>query len=205
VIRGLSRAVSRTARRIYYRENWRHHMTGRQTQAVPHAGRRTSCLRGSRADTGDTASRSPRPATANPAQKRRQARSSLSTRLLLSSGPVRVWLFELLGRLVARGTLAPHVVAVLAPRLDDPAGRIIPGKPHIEWPRAKDIPAPRPSLSEKTRDFLSEGELLYAVWVLVLLPIAIVVIELGPMAREERYMEQKFGDAFRACRPWVRR
>ena len=72
-------------------------------------------------------------------------------------------------------------------------------------PRATDIPAPRPSLSEKTRDFLSEGELLYAVWVLVLLPIAIVVIELGPMAREERYMEQKFGDAFRACRPWVRR
>ena len=72
-------------------------------------------------------------------------------------------------------------------------------------PRAKDIPATRPSLSEKTRDFLSEGELLYAVWVLVLLPIAIVVIELGPMAREERYMEQKFGDALRACRPWVRR
>ena len=72
-------------------------------------------------------------------------------------------------------------------------------------PRATDIPAPRPSLSEKTRDFLSEGELLYAVWVLVLLPIAIVVIELGPMAREERYMEQKFGDPFRACRPWVRR
>ena len=72
-------------------------------------------------------------------------------------------------------------------------------------PRATDIPAPRPSLSEKTRDFLSEGELLYAVWVLVLLPIAIVVIELGPMAREERYMEQKFGDAFRAYQPWVRR
>ena len=71
-------------------------------------------------------------------------------------------------------------------------------------PRATDIPAPRPNLSEKTRDFLSEGELLYVVWVLVLLPIAIVVIELGPMAREERYMEQKFGDAFRACRPWVR-
>ena len=72
-------------------------------------------------------------------------------------------------------------------------------------PRATDIPAPRPSLSEKTRDFLSEGELLYAVWVLVLLPIAIVVIELGPMAREERYMEQKFGDPFRACRPRVHR
>ena len=72
-------------------------------------------------------------------------------------------------------------------------------------PRATDIPAPRPSLSEKTRDFLSEGELLYVVWVLVLLPVAVVVIEPGLMAREERYMEQKFGDPFRACRPWVRR
>ena len=72
-------------------------------------------------------------------------------------------------------------------------------------PRATDIPAPRPSLSEKTRDFLSEGELLYVVWVLVLSPVAMVVIEPGLMAREERYMEQKFGDAFRACRPWVRR
>jgi len=39
----------------------------------------------------------------------------------------------------------------------------------------------------------------------VLLPAAMVVIEPGLMAREERYMEQKFGDAFRACRPWVRR
>ena len=73
MIRGLSRAVSRTARRIYYGENWRHHMTGRQTQAVPHTGHRTSCQRGSRAGTGDTESRSSRPAAANSAWRRRQA------------------------------------------------------------------------------------------------------------------------------------
>jgi len=34
-----------------------------------------------------------------------------------------------------------------------------------------------------------------------LLPVAVVVIEPGLMAREERYMEQKFGDAYRAYRP----
>jgi hypothetical protein len=32
-----------------------------------------------------------------------------------------------------------------------------------------------------------------------------VVIERGLMAREDRYMEQKFGDPLRAYRPWVRR
>ena len=42
------------------------------------------------------------------------------------------------------------------------------------------------------------------ILVLVLLPVALVVIERRPMAREERYMEQKFGDAFRAYPPWVR-
>ena len=82
-------------------------------------------------------------------------------------------------------------------------------RPHIDY---RGLATSRPlarvyltSLSEKMRDFLSEGELLYVVWVLVLLPVAVVVIEPGLMAREERYMEQKFGDAFRACRPWVRR
>jgi len=38
----------------------------------------------------------------------------------------------------------------------------------------------------------------------VLLPAAMVVIEPGLMAREERYMEQKFRNPFRAYRPWVR-
>jgi protein-S-isoprenylcysteine O-methyltransferase Ste14 len=39
----------------------------------------------------------------------------------------------------------------------------------------------------------------------VSLPVAAVVIERGLMAREERYMEQKFGDVFCAYRAWVRR
>ena len=44
-----------------------------------------------------------------------------------------------------------------------------------------------------------------AVWVLVLLPVAMIATERGPMAREERYMERKFGDAYRAYTARVRR
>jgi len=44
-----------------------------------------------------------------------------------------------------------------------------------------------------------------AVWSVVLLPVAMVLIDRGPMAREERYMEQKFGDAYRTYTARVRR
>jgi protein-S-isoprenylcysteine O-methyltransferase Ste14 len=42
-------------------------------------------------------------------------------------------------------------------------------------------------------------------WTLVLLAAAIALIDRGPMAREERYMERKFGDAYRAYTARVRR
>ncbi len=44
-----------------------------------------------------------------------------------------------------------------------------------------------------------------ALWAVVLLPVAMVLIDRGPMAREERYMEQKFGDAYRIYKARVRR
>jgi protein-S-isoprenylcysteine O-methyltransferase Ste14 len=44
-----------------------------------------------------------------------------------------------------------------------------------------------------------------AVVALVLLPVAVALIDRGPMVREERYMEQKFGDAYRAYKARVRR
>lgn len=46
---------------------------------------------------------------------------------------------------------------------------------------------------------------LNSFWTLVLLAGAIALIDRGPMAREERYMEQKFGDAYRAYKARVRR
>lgn len=44
-----------------------------------------------------------------------------------------------------------------------------------------------------------------AVVALVLLAVAVVLIDRGPMVREERYMEQRFGDAYRAYKARVRR
>lgn len=44
-----------------------------------------------------------------------------------------------------------------------------------------------------------------AVWPLVLLPAAVVAIRVAVIAREERYLEAKFGDAYRQYRARVRR
>ncbi len=44
-----------------------------------------------------------------------------------------------------------------------------------------------------------------AVWPLVLLPAAVVAIQVAVIAREERYLEAKFGDAYRDYRSRVRR
>jgi protein-S-isoprenylcysteine O-methyltransferase Ste14 len=40
---------------------------------------------------------------------------------------------------------------------------------------------------------------------LILLPVAMFVIDRGPMTREEAYMERKFGDEYRAYTARVRR
>ena len=44
-----------------------------------------------------------------------------------------------------------------------------------------------------------------ALWPLVLLPVVLVVMHHGVIAREERYLEQLFGDEYRAYRGRVRR
>ena len=44
-----------------------------------------------------------------------------------------------------------------------------------------------------------------AVWPLVLFPAAVVAIQVAVIAREERYLEAKFGDAYREYRSRVRR
>jgi len=43
------------------------------------------------------------------------------------------------------------------------------------------------------------------LWPLVLLPIVLVVIQRGVVEREERYLERKFGEAYRIYRARVRR
>jgi protein-S-isoprenylcysteine O-methyltransferase Ste14 len=44
-----------------------------------------------------------------------------------------------------------------------------------------------------------------AVWVLVPLPVVIAVIDRGVIAREERYLERKFGEEYLAYKRTVRR
>ena len=61
--------------------------SGTRESAVRRTPRRTWPADGSRAGTGDTASRNPQPAKANPAQRWRQARFPFRLRLLLSSRP----------------------------------------------------------------------------------------------------------------------
>ena len=38
-----------------------------------------------------------------------------------------------------------------------------------------------------------------ALWAVLLLPAALVVIERGVIEREERYLERKFGEEYPAC------
>lgn len=47
--------------------------------------------------------------------------------------------------------------------------------------------------------------LVNALWPLVLLPVVLVVVRLYVIAREERYLAAKFGDAYRAYQAQVRR
>lgn len=46
---------------------------------------------------------------------------------------------------------------------------------------------------------------LNAVWVLALLPVVLAVIRYGVIAREERYLEGKFGEEYRRYKATVRR
>jgi protein-S-isoprenylcysteine O-methyltransferase Ste14 len=43
------------------------------------------------------------------------------------------------------------------------------------------------------------------LWPLLLLPIVLVVMQRGVIAREERYLELKFGDEYRRYKASVRR
>jgi len=52
---------------------------------------------------------------------------------------------------------------------------------------------------------LGVGLLADALWVLILLPVALLVIHFGVIAREERYLESKFGAVYLQYKSAVRR
>jgi len=43
------------------------------------------------------------------------------------------------------------------------------------------------------------------VWALILVPLVVLAVQRLAIAKEERYLEQKFGDAYRQYRAHVRR
>ena len=47
--------------------------------------------------------------------------------------------------------------------------------------------------------------MLGAFWAIVLLPLVLIVMVRGVIAREERYLERKFGAAYREYKARVRR
>jgi protein-S-isoprenylcysteine O-methyltransferase Ste14 len=53
--------------------------------------------------------------------------------------------------------------------------------------------------------YIGVGLLFNSAWALLLLPIVLVVIHLGVIVREERYLERKFGQAYLGYKASVRR
>jgi protein-S-isoprenylcysteine O-methyltransferase Ste14 len=49
------------------------------------------------------------------------------------------------------------------------------------------------------------ASLANALWVIVLLPVALLVIQRGVIEREERYLERKFGEEYLSYKARVRR
>jgi len=49
------------------------------------------------------------------------------------------------------------------------------------------------------------ASLANALWAVVLLPIALIVIQRGVIEREERYLKRKFGEDYRRYKARVRR
>jgi len=53
--------------------------------------------------------------------------------------------------------------------------------------------------------YLGLTAMVNSLWPLILLPGVLIVMQRGVVEREERYMERKFGEAYRAYRARVRR
>jgi protein-S-isoprenylcysteine O-methyltransferase Ste14 len=49
------------------------------------------------------------------------------------------------------------------------------------------------------------ASLANALWAILLLPMALLVIQRGVIEREERYLERKFGDEYLSYKAHVRR
>ena len=53
--------------------------------------------------------------------------------------------------------------------------------------------------------YLSFAFFVNDVWLLAVLPVVLIVLHVGVISREERYLEAKFGDEYRAYKASVGR
>ena len=53
--------------------------------------------------------------------------------------------------------------------------------------------------------YLSFAFLVNDIWFVAVLPLVLIVLHVGVISREERYLEARFGDDYRACKANVRR
>src|ERR671912_587879 len=62
-----------------------------------------------------------------------------------------------------------------------------------------------PAYLSMTMMYTGIASLANALWAIVLLPVALLVIERGVIEREERYLERKFGEEYLSYKARVRR
>jgi protein-S-isoprenylcysteine O-methyltransferase Ste14 len=62
-----------------------------------------------------------------------------------------------------------------------------------------------PAYLSMTMMYAGIASLANALWAIVLLPVALVVIERGVIEREERYLEGKFGEEYLSYKARMRR
>ncbi len=132
--------------------------------------------------------------------------------LLAGLGVQRLWPLPLPGGAAMRAIGAALVVAGLALSIlvMRHFGRA--GTPVVPWGETRRLVVSGPYRYSRNPDYLGQalvvaglGLLLAAPWVIVMLVPALLVVRYGVIAREERYLEQRFGDEYRAFRRRVRR
>jgi protein-S-isoprenylcysteine O-methyltransferase Ste14 len=86
------------------------------------------------------------------------------------------------------------------------------GTPVIPWRETRRLVVSGPYRFSRNPDYVGQalivgglGLLLALPWVLPALVLALLVVRYGVIAREERYLERRFGDEYRGYRGRVRR
>ena len=103
----------------------------------------------------------------------------------------------LLGGLVGLAGLVTFLRAQTSPNPRRPAARLVTGGPY-RFTR-------NPMYLGFTFLYLGASAWMNSLWPVLLLPVVLIVMQRGVIAREEAYLERRFGAEYRAYRGRVRR